>query len=54
MKLNNEQKVLEVMRLTGKGKMACEINLSLTDWSIDKAIKRMRVTYPSMIVKVEK
>lgn len=49
--MNQEQKVKELMRRTGKGKIACGISLGMSNWDIEAAIKRMRVAYPSMEVK---
>ena len=40
----------ELMRITGKGRMACEINLSLAGDDIEKAIARMKVSYPGLRV----
>jgi len=40
----------ELMRLTGKGKMACDISLSLTGGDIEKAIARMKISYPGLRV----
>jgi len=40
----------ELMRITGKGQMACEINLSLAGDDIEKAIVRMQRTYPGLVL----
>jgi translation elongation factor EF-Ts len=48
--LNKQETVNELMRLTGKGKMACDISLSLTGGDIEKAIARMKVSYPGLRV----
>jgi translation elongation factor EF-Ts len=44
------EKTNELMRLTGKGKMACDISLSLTGCDIEKAIARMKISYPGLRV----
>lgn len=49
--MNQEEKVKELMRRTGKGKIACTISLQMSNWDINTTIKRMRVAYPSMEVK---
>lgn len=49
--MNHEEKVKELMRRTGKGKIACDISLQMAGGSIEKAIERMRIAYPSMEVK---
>ena len=49
--MNKQEKINELMRITGKGKMACEINLALADGDIDKAIERMKISYPGLEVK---
>ena len=41
----------ELMKRTGKSKMACDIALQLAGNDIDKAIERMRISYPSMKVE---
>ena len=46
--------IKEFVEATGKGKMACDINLTLSHWDIDKAIARMTQSYPSLEVDVEK
>ena len=38
----------ELMKRTGKSKMACDIALQLAGNDIDKAIERMKISYPSM------
>ena len=48
--MNREETTNKLMRLTGKGKMACDISLSLTDGDIDKAIARMKISYPGLRV----
>ena len=45
-----EETTKELMRLTGKGKMACDISLSLTGGDIEKAIARMKISYPDLRV----
>jgi translation elongation factor EF-Ts len=45
-----EETTKELMRLTGKGKMACNISLSLTGGDIEKAIARMKTSYPGLRV----
>jgi len=50
-KMNKVELTSELMRITGKGKMACEISLSLTGGDIDKAIERMKISYPGLEVK---
>ena len=49
--MNKQEKLNEIMRITGKGKMACEISLSLTGGDINKAIERMKISYPGLEVK---
>ena len=49
--MNHEEKVKELMRRTGKGKIACDISLQMAGGDIQEAIKRMRVGYPTMEVK---
>ena len=49
--MNKVELTSELMRITGKGKMACEISLSLTGEDIDKAIERMKISYPGLGVK---
>ena len=49
--MTKQEKINELMRITGKGKMACEISLSLTGGDIDKAIERMKISYPGLGVK---
>lgn len=49
--MNQEEKVEELMRRTGKGKIACTISLQMSGWDIEEAIKRMRISYPQMEVK---
>jgi len=49
--MNKQEKLNEIMRITGKGKMACDIALSLAGGDIEKAIERMKSSYPSMEVK---
>jgi translation elongation factor EF-Ts len=45
-----EKTTRELMRLTGKGKVACDISLSLTNGDIEKAIARMKTSYPGLRV----
>ena len=49
--MTKQEKINELMRITGKGKMACEISLSLTGGDIDKAIERMKISYPGLEIK---
>jgi hypothetical protein len=49
--MNKEEKLNEMMRVTGKGKMACDIPLQLCNWDMDKAIARMKISYPGLEVK---
>jgi len=49
--MNKQEKTNELMRITGKGKMACEISLSLAGGDIDKAIERIKISYPGLEVK---
>jgi len=49
--MNKQEKINELMRITGKGKMACDIVLSLTGGDIEKSIERMKVSYPGLEVK---
>jgi translation elongation factor EF-Ts len=44
--MNKAETVNELMYITGKGKMACDISLSLTGGDIEKAIARMKISYP--------
>jgi len=46
--MTKPETVNELMRLTGKGKMACDISLSLTGGDIDKAVARMKISYPGL------
>ena len=48
--MNKAETVNELMYITGKGKMACDISLSLTGGDIEKAIARMKVSYPGLRV----
>jgi len=49
--MTKQEKLNELQRITGKGKMACDIALSLTGGDIDKAIERMKKSYPGLEVK---
>jgi len=49
--MNKQEKINELQRITGKGKMACDIALSLAGGDIDKAIERMKTSYPGLEVK---
>jgi translation elongation factor EF-Ts len=49
--MNKVELTNELMRKTGCGKMACEINLALAGGDIDKAIERMKISYPGLEVK---
>ena len=49
--MNKIELVNELMRITGKGKMACDIVLSLTGGDMEKAIERMKKSYPGLEVK---
>ena len=49
--MNKQEKLNELQRITGKGKMACDIALSLAGGDIDKAIERMKKSYPGLEVK---
>lgn len=52
--MTKAQKVDELMRITGKGKLACDIALTLAHDSVENALVRMHVSYPrSMKVKQE-
>lgn len=46
--MSSPEVVLELMRRTGEGKLACTIALQLTGWDPTKALERMRVSYPDM------
>jgi translation elongation factor EF-Ts len=48
--MNKAETVNELMYITGKGKMACDISLSLTGGDIEKAIARMKISYPDLRV----
>jgi len=50
-KMNKVELTNELQRITGKGKMACEINMALAGGDIDKAIERMKISYPGLEVK---
>ena len=50
--MTKQEKLNELQRRTGKGKMACDIVLSLTGGDIEKAIERMKKSYPSLEVKI--
>ena len=47
----NQEKVENLMKLTGKGRMACEIPLSLAGGDVEKTLERMKKTYPQMVLK---
>jgi len=49
--MTKQEKLNEIMRITGKGKMACEIVLSLTGYNMEDAIERMKKSYPGLEVK---
>lgn len=49
--MTTEQKVDELVRMTGKGKLACDICLQMSGGDIEKALERMKMSYPSMEVK---
>jgi hypothetical protein len=49
--MNKHEKLIEMMRITGKGKMACEICLQLCGYDMEKTLERMQRSYPSMEVK---
>jgi len=49
--MNKVELTNELQRITGKGKMACEINMALAGGDIDKAIERMKISYPGLEVK---
>ena len=40
----------ELMKITGKGQMACDINLSLAGGDIEKALIRMQRSYPGLVL----
>ena len=46
-----EHLIQELMRRTGKGKLACDISLSLSNGDIGKALERMKISYPGLEVK---
>lgn len=48
---DKEIRTHELMRRTGKGKLAGQLALALVDNDMDKAIERMKSSYPSMEVK---
>jgi IS605 OrfB family transposase len=49
--VNKAEKLDQLMKRTGKSKMACDIALQLAGNDIEKAIERMRISYPSMKVE---
>jgi len=49
--MTKQEALTELMRKTGKGKMACEIALSLTGHNMEDAIERMKKSYPTLEVK---
>ena len=49
--MTKQEKINELIRRTGKGKMACEINLALAGRDINKAIELMKKSYPGLEVK---
>jgi len=49
--MNKQEKINELMRITGKGKMACDIALTLAGGDIEKTIERMKISYPDLEVK---
>lgn len=49
--MNKEEKLNEIMRITGKGKMACDICLQLCDYNMEKTLERMQRSYPNMEIK---
>jgi len=49
--MNKEEALQELMRRTSKGRFACDLALQLSGGDVNKAIERMRVSYPSMEVK---
>ncbi len=49
--MTKADKLKELMRITGKGQIACDIALQLSGNDIDKAIERMKISYPGMEVK---
>jgi translation elongation factor EF-Ts len=48
--MNKTEAVNELMYITGKGQMACDINLSLAGGDIEKAIIRMQRSYPGLVL----
>ncbi len=48
--MTKPEKVKELMRITGKGQMACDIALQLSGYDMDRAIERMKISYPGMEV----
>ena len=49
--MTKQEKLNELQRITGKGKMACDIALSLAGGDIEKTIERMKKSYPGLEVK---
>jgi len=47
---SKQELVSKLMVVTKKGRMACDIALSLSGWDIHKAIERMKISYPSMVI----
>jgi len=49
--MTKQEKINELMRMTGCGKMACDIALTLSGGDIEKTIERMKISYPGLEVK---
>lgn len=49
--MTKDEKLKYLMNKTGKGQIACDICLQLSGGDVDKAIERMKMSYPSMVVK---
>ena len=49
--MTKQEKINEIMRRTGKGKLACDISLSLSNGDIGKALERMKISYPGLEIK---
>jgi len=51
--MNKEEMITRLMQKTGKSRLACDIALSLVGGDFQKAIERMKISYPSMEVQNE-
>lgn len=49
--MNTEEKIIDLIRRTGLGQIACGISLTLAGGDIEATIKRMKIAYPGLEVK---